>query len=199
MIMNKSKIIVCIFLWFVSGSLMAQKKAAFFLQPQITFINGAQTVDGSLGLVTGAEKGPWQFGLGSALDYYQFRTVPVFAEVKRFFGNQSKKPFVYAGAGFNFPWLQENERYYIYDWWGSGPVNEADYETGYYVHGGIGCWIQNKKGKGFSLSLGFSKKTNQINWMENVWDPSTSLITTTPRSKKYDFNRLDFKLGFRLF
>lgn len=183
----------------VSGTVNGQKKPAFYLQPQITLLNGTQTVDGAIGFVSGAEWGPWQFGAGAEMDYYEKRSVPFYAEARRFFTNQKKRPFVYAGAGVNFAWPTRYQHYYYYDWWGSQFNTLSEFGHGRYLQGGIGVQMQSKKGKGFSISLGYSSKTMTEKWVEEVWDPSTSTRISTPRSIKYEFNRVDLKVGFRVF
>lgn len=184
----------------LANQLSAQQKSGFFLQPQLTFLNGNQTVDGAVSFVSGLETGHWQIGGVVGIDYYQTRSVPLYAEVKRFFGKEKNRPFVYGGAGFNFTWPTDAQRHYIYDWiWGGPVTSEASYQNGRYLEGGIGCLLQNKKGKGFSISLGYSSKTQGESWVESVWDPSTSTTIKTPRSMKFEFNRIDLKVGFRIF
>ncbi len=191
---------VLLLLLLAAGAGYGQKKSSFYLQPQITLLNGTQTIDGSLGFSSGVEWGPWQFGGTSEMDFYEKRSVPLYAEAKRYFGNQKKRPFVYAGAGANFAWPTEYQRYYYYDWgWGSQFYIPSTFDHGRYLMGGIGIQMQSKKGKGFSISLGYSSKSMTEKWVEEVWDPSTSTTVKTPRSIKYEFNRVDLKVGFRVF
>lgn len=179
---------------------IAQKKSNFVLQPQLSFLNGNHTVDGAISFLSGVEFNQWQIVGVAGFDYYQKRSVPLYAEAKRFFGQKKNKPFVYGGAGLNFAWPTDAQRHYIYDWtWGGSITSEASYQNGRYLEAGIGCFLQNKRGKGFSLSLGYSSKTQGENWEEDVWDPSTSTNIKTPRSVKFEFNRIDIKLGLRIF
>lgn len=199
--MKNSSGFALLLLMLATGAGYGQKKATFYLQPQITLLNGTQSVDGAIGFASGVEYGLWQFGAGAEMDYYEKRSVPFYAEAKRFFGNQRKRPFVYAGAGANFAWPTEFQRYYYYDWggWGGQFYVPSTFEHGRYLQGGIGVQMQSKKGKGFSISLGYSSKTMREHWEENVWDPSTSTTIKTPRSIRYEFNRVDLKVGFRVF
>lgn len=198
--MKKSSGIIIVFLLLATGTGFGQKKSAFYLQPQITLLNGTQTVDGSIGFSSGVEWGAWQFGGTTEIDFYEKRSVPFYAEAKRYFGNQKKRPFLYAGAGANFAWPTDIQRYYFYDWIGGGQFyTPSTFDHGRYLQGGIGVQMQSKKGKGISISLGYSSKTMTEKWVETVWDPSTTTNIKTNRSVKYEFNRVDLKVGFRVF
>ena len=152
-----------------------------------------------VGLTAGVANKQWVYAIGSSVDYYKLRSVPVYVEVKRQLGNKTNTPFVYANAGINIHWVLESQHQYHNNWgWGPTPTN-CDFSNGHFVEAGTGVNIRNKKGKGMFLSLGYSSKTLSEAWTESIWDPLKNEIVITDRSKKYLLNRLVFKVGFRVF
>jgi len=88
---------------------------------------------GSYGLVetvNGVYKGPWFLGLGTGLDYYRYRSVPLFLSVTRDLLGAPKigKLYVLANGGINFPWYNQAQlpygvksiKFYPGVWWNAG-------------------------------------------------------------------------------
>jgi hypothetical protein len=80
--------------------------------------------------VNGLYKGPWFFGLGTGLDYYRFRTVPLFVSLTRDVPVASKKGglYVLANGGINLPRCDRNplpygigvSQFHPGIWWNTG-------------------------------------------------------------------------------
>jgi hypothetical protein len=174
------------------------QKQAFYLLPQVGLVNGDDHVSGSVLLSGGFANKNWQYGAGTGYDYYKFRSVPVYAEVKRLFGANSNKIFIYTNAGWNIAFPLESQRYHYSNWWWE-TTSKSKFSNGIIAEGGAGVFLPNKKGKGFVLSLGYSTKTLKESWTEMIWDPVASLQISTPRSNKYTLNRTVLKVGFRIF
>src|SRR5664279_970813 len=52
--------------------------------------------------LNGVQSNSWFAGLGIGLDYYRYRTIPLFLEIRKEFGKQQNKPFVYMDGGMSF-------------------------------------------------------------------------------------------------
>jgi hypothetical protein len=106
----KTIIALCVSVLFLLPGSQAQKaewKVTGIADAGIVW--GSYEPSGDMRLRAGMQQGAWSLTVGSGLDYYRFRSVPVFAGGQYFFGNSRSKPFVYAHGGVNLPALQEDE------------------------------------------------------------------------------------------
>ncbi len=80
------RIIISVICCFCMCSVLAQvgkkKVYQFHSINSLGLINGNNGVSAAMQTVNGFTKGPWFAGIGLGLDYYQYRTVPVFADVR---------------------------------------------------------------------------------------------------------------------
>src|SRR5687768_648308 len=109
------KYMVALLCTLITVSLDAQeasgKKYKFHSINSVVLVNGNNAISAALQTVNGFQKGPWFAGVGLGLDYYLYRTVPLFADVRYEFGKNKNKFFVYGDAGMHFNWVQD----YFYD------------------------------------------------------------------------------------
>jgi hypothetical protein len=88
---------------------------------------------GGYGLVetiNGLYKGSWFLGLGAGVDYYRFRSVPLFVSVTRDLPVGPKKHglYVFANGGINLPWYNRDplpdgigtSQFHPGIWWNTG-------------------------------------------------------------------------------
>src|SRR5688572_26776039 len=61
---------------------------------------------GLLQTVNGVMYNNYFGGIGAGLDYYSYRTIPVFIDLRRSIGKLNKG-FIYADLGYNFPWKEK--------------------------------------------------------------------------------------------
>jgi len=54
--------------------------------------------------VNGIEMRSWFAGVGAGLDYYRFRSVPLFIQLRKEIGKKESKFFLYGDGGINFAW-----------------------------------------------------------------------------------------------
>ncbi|HET7897958.1 MAG TPA: hypothetical protein VFL47_09820 [Flavisolibacter sp.] len=137
--------------------------------------------------VNGIRYKTWSAGIGAGLDYYFARSLPVFLELRKSFGSSLKAPFVYAGGGYNFPWLKEEEKE-----WGFVEAN-----GGLYADAGIGYQIPVLKKSLLFFSLGYSQKAYERLQSPPVWIdiyPSPPMPTYT---YQYNLRRISIKTGLR--
>ncbi len=179
----------CAYFFTVSAQSNKNKSYQFHSINCLALINGNNGVSGALQTVNGFAKDQWFAGIGVGLDYYQYRTVPVFADLRYEIGKQRNKFFVYGNAGVNFEWAQD----YFYDEpsiWNTNSTSQ--FENGFYNDAGIGLKAVFKNSNAFVLSLGYSRKTMKeiitlVDWRTG---------NETEQINKYRFNRILLKAGF---
>jgi hypothetical protein len=194
MMVMGQKYFLCLALSCCLMSVQAQDKKAkkfrFHSLNSLAFINGSNATTAGLQTVNGFSRGAWFGGIGLGLDYYQYRSVPLFADFRYEFGKKKTKPFIYADAGINFQWAQD---YFYHDpsIWNNGGTN--DFENGVYADVGIGINAYSKNGNAFVMSLGYSRKDMKEYYTYEDW----RLRTPVTDVYSYRFNRAVLKLGYR--
>ena len=163
-------------------------------------INSVGLMEGETGsafqlqTVNGAGYKSWFGGIGIGLDYYRYRTIPLFFDLRKEFGKSRNKVFVYADLGTNFCWLTDNQK--------MSYRTEDDYHNGIYSDVGLGYKVLVGKNNGFLLSLGYSYKKITETYKSyyyyttpymNFTDPSKDLPT---EKINYGLNRLTIKMSW---
>ena len=188
----KNKFGITLFLIFISFNLFSQtSNYKFHSVNGLSLINGVNEVSAGLQSVNGFQKGKWFAGLGVGLDYYLYRTIPVFGDIRYEFGKQKNKFFAYADGGVNVEWVEKyGNIYYIWD----GPLaqNDGDFKNGIYTDVGLGYKIEMKRNKGIIVTLGHSHKS--LNKTDRYQDWRTNEWLTN--EYKYKLNRLVIKVGW---
>jgi hypothetical protein len=179
-------------------AVMAQPKTGkvdYYLIPQIALLNGDHSASGQVQFTGGIEKKGWGIGIGTAIDYYKVRTVPVFADLRACFG-KNRSIFSYADLGCNMAWPLESQ--YTYRW-PFQDSRQSRFSNGLYTDLGIGYSLFGKKNRGVVMSLGYSIKTNTETYYEAVYRDFPP-YTFEYREKKFDYklNRIVLRCGFRL-
>jgi len=198
--MKKNNILILVLLLFANTCIaQKQEKLHFFGVPQVQLLNGTGKVSGAVNISFGLQKANNAYSINTGIDYYRYRTIPIIAEYKRYFGNKNQKPFVYAGLGYSANWLLDNQKRQIYNWWSSfwpTTANDATYKNGITYQLGVGYAIHNKQQKGLQLSIGLQAKTLQERFEEMVFNGTTSV--PMQRVYNYQLNRLQLTLGYKL-
>ena len=100
--------------------------------------------------INGMQYKSWYGGIGLGLDFYRYRTIPLFIDFRKEFGNSINKFFAYADGGVNFCWLTDNEKnMYLMD---------DHFDTGFYTDLGMGYKMGIGKTNHLLLSIGYSLK-----------------------------------------
>jgi hypothetical protein len=163
---------------------------------QFHSINNIGLIEGETGsachlqTINGLQKKSWFGGIGVGLDYYRFRSIPLFADVRKEFGKRENKFFLYADAGFNYYWKRDKDvkQFYFGD----------QFKNGFYGEVGFGYKFKLNSKLNFMLAGGYSyKKLTEKG--ENFFDyPGGPLISNSENNNAkvvYNFNRLSLKLG----
>ncbi len=146
------------FVFAASISLNAQKKTkiSYLNTTGIGILSGQQQNSFTVQTINGVKWDKWSAGIGVALDNYANKSIPVFVDVRRSFGNAKWKPLLYADAGINFNVYSEK--------YPKPQFNEYSLNNGFYGGAGIGLTTSISKKKSFIITAGYSYK--QFNWSE---------------------------------
>ena len=90
----------------LTGTVNAQKKKSivkFNSMNSIGFLTGQTQSIFTIQSINGIKYKTWFAGLGASMDRYGYQSIPVFADIRKSFGNKAWHPFVYADAGINYP------------------------------------------------------------------------------------------------
>lgn len=158
----------------------------------ISLINGDNEVSAGLQSINGFQKGNLFAGVGLGLDYYLYRSVPLFADFRYEFGKTKNKFFAYADGGVNFDWVEE--KYYngpIFIW--DGNNNSSEFHNGAYTDLGLGYIVGTKKGGGLVLSLGYSYKSLEKTISYLDWRTQETVTDVY----NYNLNRIVLKIGWK--
>lgn len=188
----------------ITNALFAQQqpapaKFAFRSIAQFSMINGNDAVSAGIQSVNGATFKGWFAGVGIGLDFYRYRSVPIFLDLRKEFAVKKNKIFIYADGGYNLPWVKKNN--VSRDWPGWGNYKEDYvYKGGKYFDAGLGYAIGFAKGGAFLLSAGYSHKafdeTKTTSNTSGVGTPQETTFTDVQKFS-YRFNRLMLKVGWQ--
>ncbi len=197
--MVKRVLIAVIFIYSNSFLIAQEKKVRkeFHSVNSVTLVNGNNSVSANLQSVNGFQKGALFAGLGTAIDYYLYRSVPVFADLRYEFGpkgplqgKKKNKYFVYGDAGINFNWIQDQ----FFDdpsIWNGNASNS--FKNGMYNDIGLGYNIKMKKEGALVLAIGYSQKN--LKETETYLDWRTSELLK--RENVYNLRRIMLKVGWQ--
>lgn len=123
----------------------------------LSLLNGANEVSAGLQTVNGFQKKNFFLGIGLGLDYYIYRSVPLFADFRYDFGKGKNKFFAYTDGGINFEWAEDHAANPVIIW--DGVSNLGTFYNGIYSDAGFGYKTSKKYNAGLVLSLGYSYKS----------------------------------------
>ncbi len=139
----------------------------------------------TLQTVNGFRYQKWFAGIGTGLDFYMQRSIPLFADVRYDFSTKRKTFFLYSDAGVNFAWTKNKQQ-----------QNIVDQSPGLFTDAGIGLKIATKKQDAFVISAGYSHKQLKETQKGFSWWGWPVESPETYYRYNYKFNRIAVKLGF---
>ena len=181
----KHKYFFILLLMASSLSYAQNKKYAFSSLLQGGFSEGQSGTAGTIQLINGVQYKQWMAGIGTGIDWYNTRTVPVFLHVRRNILNSNKTPFVYLGGGYSVPWLKEEDEMYI-----------SETEGGLYYDAGIGYGLPLLKNSSLFFTVGYSSKKLST---ESGGRPVTMWSSYIPPYSSYDYTlrSINVRMGLR--
>ena len=190
--MVKKYLIVIVFISINLFLNAQEKKPAYQFHSinSVALVNGNNSVSAGLQSVNGFKKGSWFAGAGVGIDYYLYRTVPLFADLRYEFGRKKNNFFAYADAGINFSWIQDHFIDNPSIWNGN---TSNSFKNGTYNDIGLGYNVKMKKENALVLSLGYSYKN--LKETESYIDWRTSELLK--RENNYNLRRIMLKVGWQ--
>jgi hypothetical protein len=187
----KCLIFICIILCTAAG-LSAQQKTLpdrwqFHSVNNVGLLEGQTGSSFQLQTINGAQYRSWFAGIGLGLDFYRYRTIPLFLDIRRQFGRSTNKLIVYAEMGINFCWLTDNEK--------TTYLANDKFNKGLYADFGLGYKISLGKTNNLLLTIGYSLKKLK----ETYETPEYYYPPNYPPDKEqinYHLNRLSIKIGW---
>lgn len=196
--MKKQVLVAAVFFFVLNRHLHAQQqklRPAFHSVEQVALVNGNHAVSGALQTVNGIGYGNWFMGIGVGIDFYRYRSVPLFFDLRRSLDMKNgNKLFVYADGGYNLPWVKRDES--VFSVWGWPSNTDYKYKGGLYMDAGFGYAVQVKGGNAFLLSTGYSHKYFSE---KRITTSMTGENTERKDIQKftYSMHRLMIKLGWQ--
>jgi hypothetical protein len=146
----KLRLMFFFFMVLISFYAIAQKE-----KPKFNSINTIGIVKGEIGsytifqTVNGLQYKKWYAGIGAGYDNYYYKSIPLFFDIRRFFGKQNNF-LIYGDAGYNFPYKsipKESSSYSLFHFSGN-----------FYSDVGFGYKIKLIKKTSFIITTGYSYK-----------------------------------------
>jgi hypothetical protein len=144
--------------------------------------------------INGAQYKSWFVGVGVGIDYYRYRTIPLFMDFRKEFGKSRNKVFIYSDLGINFSWLTDKEKMTY--------MADDHFGNGFYSDLGLGYKMGIGKNNGLLISLGYSFKKITETYKSPIY-MTYNFYATNPESMpdqtekiNYSLNRLSIKIGW---
>ena len=173
---------------FISVLATAQKKAIFSSQNYAGLLEGQHGSSPQLQTINGVKFNDWFVGLGTGIDWYYRRSIPVFGSVNLDFLKKERRSFYVSGnVGINFPWQTDN----YHNEWG---YSETKSYAGLYWSAGLGYKIGiGKKNDALLIQVGYDYK----HIGEKVNNPYVVVESQDPNDHfDYHLRRLSAKVGW---
>lgn len=129
-------------------------------------------------------------GIGIGIDYYRFRSIPLFIDLRQEFGKGPNAIFAYGDIGYNFDWLTDEDRQE------TSFSTSADFKGRLYYDAGVGYKFAFKSTHALLFSLGYTYKKIEVHDMVS----SFCIGGTCPPEKQiysYSMPRWVVKAGWK--
>lgn len=185
------RILIIISLVLSVVELTAQSKPAYSTQNYVGLLTGGSGSNFQVQTINGLSFRQWFVGLGTGIDWYYQRSIPVFLSAERGFGiGSNRKIYFSSSVGANFSWNNREDYYHI---WGNG---SSKFNPGLYWSAGFGYRIPvGKRNDALLFHVGYSNKF----YKEKRHFTYECLIPPCPGSDEtfeYNLRALSMKLGW---
>lgn len=167
----------------------ARPKIVYSTINQVGLITASQGEAVSLQAINGVKRSKAFAGVGVGLDFYGYRTIPLFLDFRSDFSQSKNTPFAYADAGINFLWLNFIQR------------EQKNFPTsfpGLYYEVGAGWKLRDKNGRGLIVSAGYSLKQIKYKVPSFMIAPTPQLQSSNEERYNFLYRRIVIKIGFEL-
>jgi hypothetical protein len=156
-------------------------------EAQLGSIDGERGTYIQLQSINGISYKGYFLGIGTGLDYYFMRSIPLFLELKKNLFNKAKTPFIYADGGLEYPWPSNNDKLTL------GQINA---KHGYRFSAGIGYQVavSNKSFIEFNAGYSYKQIKENVPGYTQIYDPRIDWLDYT-QHYRYNLNRLSINIG----
>jgi hypothetical protein len=147
---------------------------------QAGIIHGGSQESWQIQTINGVGWKDYSLGIGVGYDPYHFKSVALFADLRKKIFDVDRSPFVYLDLGTNLPAKKKQVE----------PWQTIRYSGGAYADAGLGYSWKMQKGGNFIVSLGYSEKKITERY-HSAWNPDDQDEFKTV----YHFRRLALKIG----
>jgi hypothetical protein len=186
--MGKSKLLIILMFMFqwTSAQQTKQKPLQFQVMVQAGLLEGEKGSAFQVHVINGVRLNQWSIGVGTGLDYYGFRSVPLYLDIRRMLVAKPTSPFLYLNAGTHFTWLNAEQ--------------QPEWETvrnrpGLLLETGLGYQVPIKQ-HALYFSAGYSLKSMTQEITSEICPFLPPCVETTSRFD-YTFRRISVRAGFR--
>lgn len=173
---------------FSQDSLAGKQKIKFSSINQAGLVVGAINLSGTVQTINGIRKDKWFAGLGTGIDFYGERGVPLFIDIRRDLMQGVNTAFFYADGGMHLPWskfIDEEKQL------------NSSISPGAYYDVGIGWKLTGKNKRSFLMSAGYSLKQVKEQAMRQDWNPILRSMESNMEYYNYVYRRVVLKLGLQ--
>jgi len=153
---------------------------------QIGLLRGPYSSYFQAQVINGMRYKTWFTGVGAGLDFYRYKGVPIFLDVRKQFSKGKFTPFLYADAGIHLAKMNDNKSQYI----------TIKYKDGFYYDVGLGYKLNLIRKSGLLLSAGYSYK--RLVYRQVVdYCPACNPPYPNYYDDSFNLNRLSLKMGWQ--
>ncbi len=157
----------------------------------IGLLNGSAGSSLALQTILGGNYQHSFLGVGVGLDYYRYRSIPLFVDMRHEFGKGKRNLFLYGDIGYNYEWVakRKKEESFVY-------TLQHRFDGGLYYDAGIGYKLGFNKSNALLLSAGYTFKKLQSEVGSGVC-PLIGPCYDAVQTYRYYLSRLVIKAGWR--
>lgn len=162
-----------------------QKRITFSSQNYVGLLEGESGSALTLQTINGVKYKTWFTGIGTGLDYYQLRSIPVFLSANKDFSIKRNVLYLSVDGGTNIPWVKDlNTRW-----------ENPEFKRGPFIATGIGYKLKindDKQALLFNAGYSFKRLRSEVNVTSPCLSPPCAVDIEKTR---YDFNRISLRAG----
>lgn len=174
----------------ISENVQAQPaRLSYSSQSYAGLVTGESGSAAQVQIINGVQWKNWFAGAGAGIDWYYFRSVPVFLSINRHWLQKNRRSlFVSADAGYNAAWAEK----VYYDF----PPYDREYKGGLYWATGVGYKLGVGKSDNavlFHLGYSYKKLGEEQSYVAPCLNPPCPTYT-----ERYDYKlrRFSLRLGW---
>ena len=190
-------------LLFVLETNAQQKEGKWWIVPELGFQAGSFEPSGDMRLNGGINYKGWLIGAGGGLDYYRFKSFPIYVQSRNFIGHKRLRPFVFASAGINIPkettvsktsfWLENT---LIVNNLVAVQPTIYTYKPGAYGELGFGYALLNKKNRGLMMSFSYTQKNLSESYPKQISNGTIGEVVNSKEEQLYYMKRWCIRISY---